>query len=145
MLQVFGRGIVHVAEVGAGHMAKVANELVVSATHREVAEALALAEAVGVDAAKVSEVLPGGFAARRVLEVHGRRMHRQYFTPGFRARPHLTDARIIERLATTLNIPTPPFQVALGGWRRLADTGRGELGKMPRARSCVGDTNGAQF
>jgi hypothetical protein len=71
MLQVFGRGIVHVAEVGAGHMAKVANELVVSATHREVAEALALAEAVGVDAAKVSEVLPGGFAARRVLEVHG--------------------------------------------------------------------------
>jgi len=122
-----GTTIVHVGDVGAGQVTKAANQLVVGVTIEAVSEALALAEAAGVDPAKVREALLGGFAASRVLEVHGQRMLDRTFQPGFRARLHLKDARIIERTAAELGVPTPALHVALEGFQRLVDSDRGEL------------------
>ena len=127
LFEVLGRTIVHVGELGAGQVTKAANQLVVGVTIEAVAEALALAEAAGVDASKVREALLGGFAASRILEVHGQRMLDRSFQPGFRARLHLKDARIIERTAAELGVPTPALAVALEGFRRLVELDRGDL------------------
>ncbi len=83
------------APSGAGQIAKACNQLVVAATIEAVAEALVLAERAGVDAAKVREALLGGFAGSKILEVHGQRMLDRAFEPGFRARLHRKDARIV--------------------------------------------------
>lgn len=127
ILDILGAKVVHVGKVGAGQVAKAANQLVVGATIEAVAEALALARAAGVDPAKVREALLGGFASSRVLEVHGQRMLDRAFTPGFRARLHRKDAAIAARSAAALNIPTPALQAALAGFQRLVDSGRGDL------------------
>ncbi len=127
LFEVLGGTIVHVGPIGAGQVTKAANQLVVGVTIEAVAEALALAAAAGVDAVKVRQALLGGFAASRVLEVHGQRMLDGAFAPGFRARLHLKDARIIEHTAAELGVPTPALAVALDGFRALADSGRGEL------------------
>lgn len=122
-----GTTIVHIGDVGAGQLAKEANQLVVGVTIEAVGEALALAEAAGVDPAKVREALLGGFASSRILEVHGQRMLDRMFQPGFRARLHLKDARLIERTSAELGVPTPALDVALEGFQRLVDSDRGEL------------------
>ena len=127
LFEILGKTIVHVGDVGAGQVTKAANQLVVGVTIEAVAEALALAEAAGVDAVKVREALLGGFAASRILEVHGQRMLDRAFQPGFRARLHLKDARIIESTARELGVPTPALSVALDGFRRLVESDRGDL------------------
>lgn len=127
VFDVLGRTIVHVGEVGAGQVTKAANQLVVGVTIQAVAEALALAEAAGVDAHRVRQALLGGFAASRVLEVHGQRMLDRNFQPGFRVELHLKDARIVERTATTLGVAVPALEVALAGLGRLDSTDRGAL------------------
>ena len=95
ILQAMGKNIVHVGPSGAGQITKACNQLVVAATIEAVAEALVLAERSGVDAAKVREALLGGFAGSKILEVHGQRMLDRAFEPGFRARLHRKDARIV--------------------------------------------------
>jgi 2-hydroxy-3-oxopropionate reductase len=127
LFRAMGKTIVHVGDVGAGQVTKAANQLVVGVTIEAVAEALALAEGAGVDAARVREALLGGFAASRILEVHGQRMLDRTFQPGFRARLHLKDARIIDATASALGVPTPANAVALAGFQRLVDTDRGDL------------------
>ena len=74
--------IVHVGPSGAGQICKACNQLVIGGTMLAVAEALALARKAGVDGAKVRQALLGGFAASRVLEVHGERMLTANYTPG---------------------------------------------------------------
>ena len=74
ILKALGTSIVHVGSVGAGQVAKAANQVIVGLTISAVGEALKLAECAGVDPAKVREALGGGFAASRILEVHGERM-----------------------------------------------------------------------
>ncbi len=127
VLDVLGAKVVHIGEVGAGQVAKAANQLVVGATIEAVAEALALATAAGVDPAKVREALLGGFAASRILEVHGQRMLDRSFSPGFRARLHLKDAGIARRSAAAYGVPTPALEAALAGFQQLVDTDRGDL------------------
>lgn len=127
ILRVLGATIIHVGDLGAGQLTKAANQLVVGVTIEAVAEALALAQAAGVDPAKVRAALLGGFASSRVLEVHGQRMLERAFAPGFRARLHLKDARIIEHTAGALGVPTPALGVARAGFERLVDSGRGDL------------------
>ena len=127
ILEVLGRTIVHVGDVGAGQVAKAANQLVVGATIEAVAEALALAQAAGVDPTKVRAALLGGFAASRVLEVHGQRMLDGNFTPGFRVRLHLKDARIAARTASQLGITVPALESALHGFEQLVAAGHEDL------------------
>jgi 2-hydroxy-3-oxopropionate reductase len=86
-----GTTIVRVGDAGAGQVAKVCNQIVVGCNLAAVGEALVLAARSGVDPAVVREVLLGGLAGSRVLEVHGQRMLEDAFTPGFRAVLHRKD------------------------------------------------------
>ena len=94
IFEALGKNIVHVGELGAGQVTKACNQIVVGVTIEAVAEALALAEASGVDPAKVRAALLGGFAASKILEVHGQRMIDRTFNPGFKSRLHRKDMNI---------------------------------------------------
>jgi len=122
-----GKNIVHVGPSGAGQIAKACNQLVVAATIEAVAEALVLAERAGVDAAKVREALLGGFAGSKILEVHGQRMLDRAFDPGFRARLHRKDARIVLDTAKEVGAPVPSFEAVAGQLDELVASGGGEL------------------
>ena len=119
--------IVHVGDPGAGQIAKACNQLVVASTIQAVAEALVLASAAGVSPAKVREALLGGYAASRVLEVHGQRMLDANFVPGGRVGLHRKDARIIGGLARQLHVVTPAFDVVADALESLADEGGADL------------------
>lgn len=127
ILETIGRSVVHVGPSGAGQIAKACNQLVVAATIEAVAEALVLAERSGVDAAKVREALLGGFAGSKILEVHGRRMLDRAFEPGFRARLHRKDARIVLDAAEASGTLVPSFRAVAAQLDRLVDAGRGDL------------------
>ncbi|HZO92746.1 MAG TPA: 2-hydroxy-3-oxopropionate reductase [Candidatus Baltobacteraceae bacterium] len=94
IFEKLGKNIVHVGELGAGQVTKACNQIVVGVTIEAVAEALALAEAEGVDPAKVRAALLGGFAQSKILEVHGQRMIDRAFNPGFKSRLHRKDMNI---------------------------------------------------
>ena len=127
VLRALGSNIVHVGGAGAGQVAKACNQLVVGATIEAVAEALALAERSGADPARVREALLGGFAASKILEVHGQRMLDRSFEPGFRVRLHRKDARIVMDAAREVGASTPSFAVVEDQLERLVDAGGGEL------------------
>ena len=78
-LQVLGDRITHVGDTGAGQIAKSANQMIVSLTIGAIAEAFTLADASGVEPAKICEALFGGFAHSRILELHGERMIKEDF------------------------------------------------------------------
>src|SRR5579875_3764504 len=126
ILQAMGKNIVLVGPTGAGQIAKAANQLVVGVTIEAVAEALALAEAAGVDPAKVRSVLLGGFAQSRILDLHGQRMLDGNFQPGFKARLHQKDMRIVTDTAKESNVDAPAAQLALERFNRLVESGGGE-------------------
>lgn len=107
LLAVLGRNIVHVGDHGAGQVAKACNQLVVAAILEAVAEALIFALRCGVDLARVRTVLLGGFAASRILEVHGERMLKRDFRPGFKARLHQKDLKIVLDNAHELGLALP--------------------------------------
>jgi 2-hydroxy-3-oxopropionate reductase len=127
VFEALGRTIVHVGPPGAGQVCKACNQLVVAATIEAVAEALALAERAGVDAERVREALLGGFAGSKILEVHGRRMLDRTFEPGFRARLHAKDARIVLSAARDVGADLPSFEIVAAQLDRLVAGGGGEL------------------
>ncbi len=99
--------LVHVGESGAGQLCKVCNQLVIGGALAAVSEAFALARKSGVDGAKVRQALMGGFAASRVLEVHGERILQNNFVPGFRAEMFHKDLRIGMETARAHGVPMP--------------------------------------
>jgi 2-hydroxy-3-oxopropionate reductase len=127
LFEVLGSNAVHIGSAGAGQVAKACNQLVVAATIEAVAEAIALAERAGVDAAKVREALLGGFAGSKILDVHGKRMLDRTFEPGFRIRLHAKDARIIRSLAQEVRLPLPGFEPVADALDRLVASGGGDL------------------
>ncbi len=127
ILEAMGRTVVHIGPSGAGQVAKACNQLVVGATIAAVAEALTLARATGLDPATVREALAGGFAASRVLDVHGRRMIDRDFTPGGRAALHAKDAHIILDTAAAAGLDLPFFSPVADGFDRLVAAGGGDL------------------
>lgn len=94
LFEALGKNIVHVGPSGAGQVTKACNQIVVGVTIEAVAEALALAEASGVDPVKVRAALLGGFAQSKILEVHGQRMIDRAFDPGFKVKLHRKDMNI---------------------------------------------------
>ncbi len=126
LLEVLGRNIVHVGEVGAGQVAKACNQIAVSATLMGVAEALTFARRQGVPPARVREALLGGFAYSRILEVHGERMLEGAFAPGFRARLHQKDLAMVMREAQALNLALPASALAAQLMNALVAMGHGE-------------------
>ena len=128
LLEVMGKNVVHVGPAGAGQVAKACNQLIVAATIEAVAEALNLAARAGVDPAIVRAAMTGGFADSRVLQVHGQRMLDRSFAPGFRARMHRKDARIVLAAAGQCHSPVPAFEVVAAQLDRLVDeAGSGNL------------------
>ena len=127
LFAAMGSKVVHVGPSGAGQIAKACNQLVVAATIEAVAEALVLAERAGVDAAKVREALLGGFAGSKILELHGQRMLDRAFEPGFRARLHRKDARIVLESAREVGAPVPAFEAVARQLDELVASGGGEL------------------
>ncbi|MGA3036032.1 MAG: 2-hydroxy-3-oxopropionate reductase [Vulcanimicrobiaceae bacterium] len=126
IFQTLGKNIVLVGESGAGQIAKTANQLVVAVTIEAVAEALALAEAAGVDPAKVRAVLLGGFAQSKILDMHGQRMLDGNFVPGFKAKLHQKDMRIVTETAQESGLDVPAGQLALDRLTKLVESGGGE-------------------
>ena len=89
-----GKNITLVGDNGAGQTCKVANQIIVALTIEAVGEALVFASKAGADPAKVRQALMGGLAASRILEVHGERMIKRTFTPGFRIALHQKDLNL---------------------------------------------------
>ncbi len=107
LLERMGKNITLVGEVGAGQVTKVANQIIVALNIEAVSEALVFASKAGADPARVREALMGGFAASRVLEVHGQRMIDRSFDPGFRIRLHQKDLNLALAGARSLGIALP--------------------------------------
>ncbi|MCC8404385.1 2-hydroxy-3-oxopropionate reductase [Paraburkholderia sp. MMS20-SJTN17] len=107
LFDMMGKNITLIGAVGAGQVCKVANQVIVAATIEAVGEALLLASKAGVDAARVREALMGGFASSRILEVHGERMTRRTFDPGFRIELHQKDLNLALSTARALGVSLP--------------------------------------
>jgi 2-hydroxy-3-oxopropionate reductase len=107
LFEKMGKNITLVGAVGDGQTAKVANQIIVGLTIEAVAEALTFARKAGADPAKVREALMGGFAQSRILELHGERMIKRTFDPGFRIRLHRKDLSLAVDAARALDISLP--------------------------------------
>lgn len=107
LFQLMGKNITRVGGVGDGQVCKVANQIIVALNIAAVAEALVFASKAGADPAKVREALMGGFAASRVLEVHGKRMIERTFNPGFRIALHQKDLNLALQGARALGVALP--------------------------------------
>jgi 2-hydroxy-3-oxopropionate reductase len=107
LFETMGKTITLVGGVGDGQTAKVANQIIVGLTIEAVAEALSFAKKAGADPARVREALMGGFASSRILEVHGERMVKRTFDPGFRIRLHRKDLTLAIDAAKALDMSLP--------------------------------------
>jgi len=107
LLEALGRTIVHVGPVGAGQVVKACNQVVVALTIEAVGEALVLGSKAGVDPATIIQVLSGGLAANRVMEVRGRNFLEHDFEPGFRIDLHHKDLGIALSTAREYGVALP--------------------------------------
>jgi 2-hydroxy-3-oxopropionate reductase len=107
LLQTMGKNITLVGGNGDGQTTKVANQIIVALNIAAVGEALLFASRAGADPAKVRQALMGGFAASRILEVHGERMIKRSFAPGFRIRLHQKDLGLALQGARELDVALP--------------------------------------
>ncbi|NIJ15554.1 2-hydroxy-3-oxopropionate reductase [Sphingobium vermicomposti] len=107
LLELMGKNVTLVGDAGAGQVTKVANQIIVALNIEAVSEALVFASKAGADPARVREALMGGFAASRVLEVHGQRMIERTFDPGFRIRLHQKDLNLALSGARSLGVSLP--------------------------------------
>ena len=126
-LELMGKNIVHVGGNGDGQTCKVANQIVVGLTLEAVAEALLFASKAGADPEKVREALLGGFAQSRILEVHGERMIKRTFAPGFRVRLHQKDLNLALEGARSLNLSLPGTAIAAEVLNSVAAQGGSDL------------------
>jgi 2-hydroxy-3-oxopropionate reductase len=107
LFELMGKNITLVGDVGAGQICKVCNQIIVALNIEAVGEALLLASKAGVDPGKVRQALMGGFASSRVLEVHGERMIKRTFDPGFRIELHQKDLNLALSSARALKMSLP--------------------------------------
>jgi 2-hydroxy-3-oxopropionate reductase len=107
LLQLMGKNITLVGGNGDGQTTKVANQIIVALNIAAVGEALLFASKAGADPAKVRQALMGGFASSRILEVHGERMIKRTFNPGFRIRLHQKDLNLALQGAREIGVALP--------------------------------------
>ena len=127
VLQRLGRTVVHLGESGAGQTTKACNQLLIACMMLGIAEAMTLAEKSGLDLAQVREVLMGGAAGSRLLELSGQRMLERAFDPGLRVTLHLKDLRAAFSAADELGVALPGTALASELLAVLRNTGRGHL------------------
>ncbi|MBU3725878.1 MAG: 2-hydroxy-3-oxopropionate reductase [Burkholderiaceae bacterium] len=107
LFELMGKNITLVGSNGDGQTAKVANQIIVALNIEAVSEALLFAAKAGADPAKVRQALMGGFAASRILEVHGERMINRTFNPGFRIELHQKDLNLALQSARAMGVSLP--------------------------------------
>ena len=112
LFRLMGKNVTHVGANGDGQTTKVANQIIVALTIEAVSEALVFAAKAGADPAKVRQALMGGFAASRILEVHGERMIKRTFAPGFRIGLHQKDLALALSGARDLGVALPATALA---------------------------------
>ena len=112
LFELMGKNITLVGGNGDGQTCKVANQIIVALNIQAVGEALLFASKAGADPAKVREALMGGFAASKILEVHGERMIKRTFDPGFRIELHQKDLNLALDGAKTLGLSLPNTAMA---------------------------------
>jgi 2-hydroxy-3-oxopropionate reductase len=107
LFETMGKNITLVGGNGDGQTAKVANQIIVALNIEAVAEALLFAARAGADPARVRQALMGGFASSKILEVHGERMVKRTFDPGFRIELHQKDLNLALQSARALGVSLP--------------------------------------
>jgi 2-hydroxy-3-oxopropionate reductase len=107
LFELMGKNITLVGGNGDGQTCKVANQIIVALNIEAVGEALLFASKAGADPAKVRQALMGGFAASRILEVHGERMIKRTFDPGFRIELHQKDLSLALNGARAMGMSLP--------------------------------------
>jgi len=127
LLEKMGKNITLVGGVGDGQTTKVANQIIVALNIAAVGEALLFASRAGADPAKVRQALMGGFAASRILEVHGERMIKRTFNPGFRIKLHQKDLGLALQGARELGVSLPQTANAAQLMQACAAHGMGDL------------------
>lgn len=126
LFAAMGKNILHIGDNGAGQVCKACNQVVITQAIAAIGEAYLLAEANGVDARKVREALLGGFAASRALESHGLRMLDGNYQPGFKARLHQKDMRIVMESVVQCGIALPGTAMVTQLINTAVDQGMGE-------------------
>jgi 2-hydroxy-3-oxopropionate reductase len=112
LFELMGKHITLVGGNGDGQTCKVANQIIVALTIEAVGEALLFASKMGADPGKVRQALMGGFASSRVLEVHGERMIKRSFEPGFRIELHQKDLNLALTAARQIGLSLPNTAMA---------------------------------
>jgi 2-hydroxy-3-oxopropionate reductase len=133
LFRLMGKNVTLVGGNGDGQTTKVANQIIVALNIQAVSEALLFASKAGADPAKVRQALMGGFAASRILEVHGERMVKRTFDPGFRIELHQKDLNLALQGAKTLGVALPNTATAQELFNTCAANG---LGKQDHSALC---------
>ena len=127
LFELMGKNITLVGGNGDGQTTKVANQIIVALNIAAVGEALLFASKAGADPAKVRSALMGGFAASRILEVHGERMIKRTFDPGFRIALHQKDLGLALNGAKTMGVSLPQTASAAQLMQACAANGWGQM------------------
>jgi len=118
--------VVHIGPAGAGQVCKACNQICIGGALASVSEAFAIARKAGIDPAKVREALLGGFAASRVLEVHGERILKGNYVPGFKTKLYHKDLGIVGQTIHELAVSAPVAALVQQYVSALMAAGRGE-------------------
>jgi 2-hydroxy-3-oxopropionate reductase len=127
ILAAMGKTIVHCGPAGAGQVVKVCNQVTVAVVIEAVAEALVLGAKAGVDPARIADVLQGGLAATKVLELRRGNLLGGEFEPGFRVRLHLKDLKNALELGRETDVALPAAAIVEQLMRSMAASGRADL------------------
>ena len=127
--------VVHIGPSGAGQVCKVCNQICIGGALASVGEAFAIARKAGIDPARVREALMGGFAASRVLEVHGERILKGNYVPGFKTKLYHKDLGIVGQTIHELDVPAPVAALVQQYVSALMAAGRGEEDYSSLARA----------
>lgn len=134
VLEAMGKAITHIGDHGAGQVVKGCNNLIIAQTVVAVSEAFEIAKAADVDLSKARQALMGGFAGSKVMEVHAQRMIDNDYTPGFKAKLHHKDLRIVADTIRNFDLKLPAAQLAMTYMQELAEEVDGELDSAALAR-----------
>ena len=127
LFEKMGKNITLVGGNGDGQTTKVANQIIVALTIEAVGEALLFASKAGADPAKVRQALMGGFAASRILEVHGERMVKRTFAPGFRIELHQKDLNLALSSGRQMGVALPNTATVQELFNACVANGHGKL------------------
>lgn len=127
LFHLMGKNIVLIGGAGAGQMTKVCNQMIVGMTIQAVAEAFTLANKAGVNLEKMREVLLGGFAQSRILDLHGKRIIEHNFKPGFKIKLHRKDMNLALQAGKEYSVPLYGSSLVAAHMDALLAQGKGEL------------------